>query len=60
MNNVWRFIGLVSLALFIHLGAQAQEVSIKQVQQAMNDLTSSKRDLKDAQGKVCPAVSVQL
>ncbi|MGN0049109.1 MAG: hypothetical protein ACI37U_09505 [Bacteroides sp.] len=26
----------------------------------MNDLTSSKRDLKDAQGKVCPAVSVQL
>lgn len=60
MNNVWRFIGLMSLVLFIHLGVQAQEVSIKQVQQAMNDLTSSKRDLKDAQGKVCPAVSVQL
>ena len=60
MNNVWRFIGLVSLALFIHLGVQAQEVSIKRVQLDMNNTTSSKRDLKDAQGKVCPAVSVQL
>lgn len=60
MNNVLRFIGLVSLALFIHLGVQAQEVSIKQVQQDMKNPTSSKKNLKDAQGKVCPAVIVQL
>lgn len=60
MNNVRRFFGLVSLMLLFHWGVQAQEVSIKQVQQDMNNVTSSKRNLKDAQGKVCPAVSVQL
>lgn len=59
MNNVCRFIGLL-VCLFIHLGLHAQEVSIKQVQHVANDLTSSKRDLKDSQGKVCPAVLVQL
>ncbi len=60
MRNFFRFIGLLNLFLFIHPELQAQEVSIKQVRQETNDLTSSKRDLKDAQGKVCPAVLVQL
>ena len=60
MNNICRFISLLSLFFLIHLGLHAQELSIKQVLHVPNDLTSSKRDLKDAEGKVCPAVLVQL
>lgn len=60
MNYVCRFLGLVSLFLFIDLGVQAQEVSIKQVELSLIDITSSKRDKRDSQGKVYPAISVEL
>lgn len=40
--------------------AMAQDIEIKRVETSALDYTSSKKDLKDKLGKVCPAIKVQV
>lgn len=40
--------------------AMAQNIEVKRVEVSALDYTSSKKDLKDKLGKVCPAIKVQV